>query len=454
MKLKLMKLNKKTIIWIYVLLTVIALGLAGVTLAGRFTDARQPTDQIMVAVERGDLEVWVNGDGVVAVAVEETVRTQIGGTVETYLLEDGKDVVAGDNLATLELQDLSLQIERAELDLQRVEQELKNLEDEDTDAGVFSPGAGKITWTVRAGDWVQRGMVIAVLQGDANEAADLVEIKAPISGTITAIEVQSGEEGEVNQLIAEIEDLDRSEQIEQQISLKELQIRQARLELTDLKEQQQENRKHSVITAPISGAVVLPEPNNVEVGMNLPQGTVLATIVDYSKLEVTIPVDELDINRVKTGQQVKLTADALPGQVLTGAVSQVSTTGKSQGGVATFDVVVSINPVEGLRTGMNVSVTILVETRLNTLLLPLEAVFEQEGKTFVMARSAEGADGENSFIPVEVTTGLNDISYIEILSGVREGQMVVIQRPAGEADPQDGRMGGFGPGMGREDDDQ
>jgi len=449
-----MKLNKKAIIWISVLLTVIALGLAGVTLAGRFTDAQQSTDQIMVAVERGDLEVWVNGDGVVAAAVEETVRTQIGGTVETYLLEDGKDVVAGEKLASLELQDLSLQIERAELDLQRVEQELENLEDEDTDAGVFSPGAGEITWRVRPGDWVQRGMVIADANATGNgEAADSVEIKAPISGTITAIEVQSVEV-EKDQLIAEIEDLDRSEQIEQQISLKELQIRQARLELTDLKEQQQENRKHSVITAPISGAVVLPEPNNVEVGMNLPQGAVLATIVDYSKLEVTIPVDELDINRVKTGQQVKLTADALPGQVLTGAVSQVSTTGKSQGGVATFDVVVSINPVEGLRTGMNVSVTILVETRLNTLLLPLEAVFEQEGKTFVMARSAEGADGENSFIPVEVTTGLNDISYIEILSGVREGQIVVIQRPAGEADPRDGMMGGFRPGMGQEDDDQ
>lgn len=454
-----MKLNKKLIIWLSVLLVVLALGIAGITLAGRFTEAQQTSDQITVAVERGDLEVWVNGDGIVAAAVEETVRTRISGSVEAYLLEDGKNVVAGEKLVSLEFQDLSLQIERADLDLQRLKQELENLEDEDTDAGVLSPGAGEITWLVRKGDWVQRGMAIAILQEGDNgafngEAAAPVEVKAPISGTVTAIKVQEGELVIADQLLAEIEDLDRSDQIEQQIPLKELQIRQASLELTDLQEQQQENREYSLITAPISGTVVLPEPNNVDVGSNLPQGTAVAMIVDYSKLEVTIPVDELDVNRVKTGQKVKLTADALPGQPLTGTVSQVSTTGKSQGGVATFDVLVSINPVEGLRTGMNVSAVILVETRLNTLLLPLEAVFEQEGKTFVMALADEGEARENRYNPVEVTTGLNDISSIEILSGLREGQMIVIQRPAGEADPREGMMGGFGSGMDQEDDDQ
>lgn len=449
-----MKLHKKPLFWIFAALIVLGLAAAGISLAGRFAAARQQPSEMMVAVVRDDLEVWVTGSGTVQAALEEAVRTRLRGTLESSWLEEGKVVAAGDKLAVLEVQDLSPQIGMAELELQRLKLELDSLEDEQTVFDLLAPGTGNITWLAREGDWVQRGAPVARLQpalaqeeGETGggQPAPVMEIRAPGSGTISAVYVPDRGEARTGALLAKIENLERSAQIGQQIPLKKLQIRQAELELADLRRTQQFNRENSIISAPIGGTVVLPEQGGAGTGMELPQGTVVATIFDYSKLEVTIPVDELDINKVAAGQRARLTAEALPGAEIAGEVVRISSRGKSQAGVATFDVTVAVASAEGLRVGMNVSASILVDRRVNTLLLPLEAVFEREGKTMVMAAPTGGQGTAGS--PVEIETGLHDAAFIEIISGVSEGQYVIIQSPE-RAGEQEGMMGGFRPGNG------
>ncbi|HSW35962.1 MAG TPA: HlyD family efflux transporter periplasmic adaptor subunit, partial [Candidatus Limnocylindrales bacterium] len=328
---------------------------------------------------------------------------------------------------------------------------------------------------MRDGDWVQRGSIIARIslpeqlsqenipeQSGQEQAGDesivvtpeeitavIVEVRAPATGTITSIMAHNEAVVSEGQALAEIQDLDRSAQIEQQIPLRKIQIRQAQLDLADLQTRQKKNRDGSVIHAPISGTVIIPEPASAfSVGMDIPQGTVLASIVDYTELEVIVPVDELDINKVREGQTVIVTVEALPGQIIVGEVTMISSRGKIMGGVTTFDVTVAIAPVEGLKIGMNARADILVDQRIDTLLVPIEAVFEQEGESMVMVASGEQGAGNR---PVKVVTGGHDTFFIEILSGVSEGQQIVIQGAPTDLVRPGGTNGNFGPFQGSDE---
>lgn len=367
-----MKLNRKLIWLVPTLIFLLLAGLAVRSILFRVQEVRQLPLEMITQVERGDLEIWVTGNGTVQTALEEELRTRMMGAIETYLLEDSLEVVAGDKLVTLKFQDLSLQIEMAEIDILIKEEELAHLKEQ-------TP----------------------------------------------------------------------ADQPNHQLSLKALQLKQTRLELEELKQRQKKSREDSVIYAPISGIVVLPEMGRYGEGMDVPAGTILATIVDYDKLQVVIPVDELDISRVKEGQAVNLAAEALPGQAINGTVVQVAFRGRNQGGVATFDVTVEITSLEGLKAGMNVSAAILVEVRADTLLVPIEAVFQLDGEETVLVLESDPDIKDNTPRPVQVTTGMHDRSFIEILSGVAEGQQIVIQGSTSWFGRQDSGWSPFPGGMRR-----
>ena len=452
-----MKVNKKLFIWLGVALVVVFAIVMGIrSLVIRVDAVMEQFSQMEAVVERGDLEVWVSGNGTVTAAVEEAVRAGAAGIIETYRLADGLEVAAGDELVTLQFQDLSTEIKLRELDIANLEEQKDNLEDQDLFMTVQAPAAGQVHWLKKKGDRVQGGDLIAHINlgssGDENGGADgpiasePVPVYAPSEASSWKI-VEILKKKDVRQGDALVKL--KNEDIAHQLDLIDIQLEQARLRLADLKQQQEQNRADSVIRAPISGTVVLPEAAEFGVGMSVPQGALLATIVDYSQLQAVIPVDELDINKVKVGQRVEITAEALPGETISGKVAAISSTGKIVGSVATFDVTVSIDPVAGLKAGMSVSASILVDVRTNTLLVPIEAVFEEDGVTKVMlaATEKEKGPGIGPGTPVEVVTGAYNATHIEILEGLAEGQKIIIQgsvlNPFG---PQGEIM--FGPGQG------
>ena len=255
---------------------------------------------------------------------------------------------------------------------------------------------------------------------------EAVDVRSPITGTITKLHVQSEKEVNAGAILAEIGNPELADSLEEQIATAELRLKQVRLELEELESQQAKRADNSTVLAPISGTLVLPAIK-VGVGDMVSQGTVLGTVIDYSQLQAIIPVDELDVAKIKIGQEVNLTAEALPEQKITGTVSNVSAQGLSQSGVATFDVTIAIDPVEGLKVGMTVNADILIETRQNVLLVPIEAVRREGGRNFVMVAEPVGDDGIVVPQQVEVKTGAHDTTLIEIVDGLSEGQEVYLQ---------------------------
>lgn len=184
------------------------------------------------------------------------------------------------------------------------------------------------------------------------------------------------------------------------------------------------------ITSPISGTVI---EKNFKAGDKVDgvsSGT-LATIFDLSYLKMEMKVDELNVGKVKAGQSVTITASALPGQIFTGEVARVSVNGTTTNGFTSYPVTIVLREYGELRPGMNVSAEIQGETAANALCVPVAAV--SRGNTVQVA--LPGALGEDGVTVVDptlveerpVVLGLNDSAYIEVTSGLKEGETVLLQ---------------------------
>lgn len=197
------------------------------------------------------------------------------------------------------------------------------------------------------------------------------------------------------------------------------QIEQARYRL----EQEENKLNKTVLRAEMDGVVTAVE---VALGDYVQPGTRLITIGDTGQLEVTAGVSEADSGRLLPGQKVKVTTAAQPDREYSGILHSVSpgavtTKTAEKGSQVEVPVIVKITgDTEGLRPGYTVDLTITAIDRDRALVVPYEAVVEKEGvkKVFVV---------ENQLAVLrEVTIGVDSALSTEILSGLTEGETVVV----------------------------
>ena len=214
-----------------------------------------------------------------------------------------------------------------------------------------------------------------------------------------------------------------------------------------------------MVTSPITGTVVektVKAGDNVGTGSN--SNNTLCIIYDLTYLEMTLNIDELDIDNVEVGQTVNVTSDAKEGQTFTGVVTKVSVVGTTSGGTTTYPVTVRIDDTDGLRPGMNVDAEIVLSSADDVLAIPSLAV--NRGDTVLVTSDSPSAanaleqEAPEGYAYVQVTTGVSDDSYIEITSGLQEGDTVAYLRTAssGSGNMMMGGMpsdmgGGMGGGM-------
>lgn len=213
---------------------------------------------------------------------------------------------------------------------------------------------------------------------------------------------------------------------------------------------QQDSLSDYEITAPISGQVIV---KNVKAGdtlnSNNNNSSTLATIYDMSALTFEMSVDELDVLSVKTGQTVEVTADAIEGQTFTGKVTNVSLVSSYSNGVTQYPVTVQLDETGDLLPGMNVTAKIILEESEDALAIPAQALLR--GNTvYVQDSSVKESEGRvpAGFRSVEVETGLISEDYVEILSGLSEGDVVYIDPTSSTDSTAAFGMGGMPTGGG------
>ncbi len=180
--------------------------------------------------------------------------------------------------------------------------------------------------------------------------------------------------------------------------------------------------RQAQLIAPISGQVasVL-----IREGEQASPGAPAMTVLNEDAYHITVQVDEIDIDRVEVGQPVEVTLDALPDQPVQGTVSEIAPTSTSTSGVVTYLVTINLDDAAAadLRPGMSASASITVEEIDGVLVVPNWAIRlnRETGEAFVLIQRAGGAIEE---VPVE--TGLRNEQFSEVLSGLSEGDVVVL----------------------------
>ncbi len=199
-----------------------------------------------------------------------------------------------------------------------------------------------------------------------------------------------------------------------------LSLRDAQLSLERSREQFDDYN----ITAPISGTVVT---KNTKVGDKVDNtrqdSEPMALIYDLTSLEFALDVDETEIGLVQVGQSVTVTADAVQGSFI-GYVEKVGVDGTSSNGVTSYPVTVRLEEYGDLLPGMNIDAVIEVSSADNVLAVPIEAV-QRRRQVYVKGdKTDENDTAPDGYKTVQVETGASDDRYIEIVSGLKEGDMV------------------------------
>ena len=208
----------------------------------------------------------------------------------------------------------------------------------------------------------------------------------------------------------------------------------ARQDLDQLKE----DRVAYDVKSPTDGIVTYGDVDNpwhrneVQVGMKLSPGEVLLTIPDMSRLQAVVDVPEADVHKVAVGQRVTITVEAMSGRTFAGAVERVAEVANPSGwlesAVKEFRVTILLDDAAGLRPGFSCEAEIVVDSLPNAVQVPVQAV-SRDGVEYVAYRPPGGAADRTV-----VTVGKSSTTHVQILSGLKAGQSVLLVRPPAKSE--------------------
>ena len=182
----------------------------------------------------------------------------------------------------------------------------------------------------------------------------------------------------------------------------------------------QKNLENYSIYAPFDGIIAA---TNIEKGDTISSGTSVATIITKQKV-AEITLNEVDVAKVKIGQKATITFDAVSDLSITGEVAEIDTLGTVSQGVISYAVKITFDTQDDrVKSGMSASVVIITEVKQDVLMVPNNAVKSQDDSYYVEIFSG------SKTLPQQKTVGIgvsND-SYTEIVSGLKEGDKVVVK---------------------------
>ncbi len=192
--------------------------------------------------------------------------------------------------------------------------------------------------------------------------------------------------------------------------------------------------KMAKIIAPFNGTITQVD---AKVGDEVNAGVVSFRVDDLSRLLVKVEIPEVDVNRVKAGQRVELTFDAVLGSKYTGTVDSVEPVGTDNQGVVNFTVTIELNDGDGeVRPGMTAAVNIVVSEIKGVLIVPNRAVSKRGGTYTIFILKNNKVTG----IPVEI--GSSSDVETEITKGdLKEGDIVIVNPPSQLFTPGNSSMG-------------
>ena len=418
-------MNKKTL----VVGGIVALGLVsggGWWLAHRNDDGGVSQDAL-VRVARGALEVVVAETGRIEPLTKSDIKSKVAGQVLAVRVKEGQAVKKGDVLLELDPTDFRRQLAQAEADRAMVAAEVAQL----------VAGA-------RREDLAEGRAILAQSRARAKRAGEerARAEKALAAGSLTPREWEMAQaeaaESEANVRASE----SKLARLRAGARPEELAQARARLRKADVAYQAARDQlAYAVLRAPIDGTVI---HRGIEIGEMVTPGVSetgdrkpLLTVADLSRLVVESDINQIDVGKLDLGLPVAIRVDTLPDVEFKGKVHKIApaaVAGKERD-VQLFPIQTLIDPAgtQKLRPGMSADLDIFVQKRPNVLLLPVQAVTRERGRTGFVTFVSKGPDGRWRKEKRTITLGASSDQQVEVASGLAEGDQVQVD-PASAKD--------------------
>jgi len=177
-------------------------------------------------------------------------------------------------------------------------------------------------------------------------------------------------------------------------------------------------------------------------------GTEVMTIANLNDMIINTHINQADITRLKVSQEVAIEVEAVPGMKLTGVIERLAPQATVRNGIKGFATRIALKDLDTrVRPGMTANLSIPIAAADNVLTVPLSAVFTEETERFVLVKKEDGTLDKRP-----VTIGVADFFLVEIQSGLKPGEVVLIEPPAnleGELTAASKVAEAKGKGMGR-----
>jgi HlyD family secretion protein len=358
----------------------------------------------LAKVEKGDLAKSVVATGKVTPIIKVEVKSKASGIVKKLLVDYGDRVKQGQLLAQLDKVEILAQVDQSRAALEAAQANLKSTQ-ADLERAKVDAESPDVPLLKRAYDratgMAKDGVVSASALDDAEKNYEMALNKQNVSkAQVTVLRAKIAQAG--------------AQVAQDQANLKQL----------------EEQLSYTDIVSPIDGIVL---SRDVQMGDAVSSilvlgssATLVMTLGDTSEVYVKGKVDESDIGKVYLGQPARIKVESFKDKTFTGKVTKISPMGVEKDNVTTFEVRVSIqNPGGELKAEMTANAEVILEEHKNVLQIPEGAIlYDKDKKASVEIPNPKGKDGKEK---IAVNIGISNGAKTEVLSGLKEGDQVVLQ---------------------------
>lgn len=440
-------------------------------LAGAAFWGRADADRSLVAtVHKGTLTAQLSTSGTLRPLQSITYRSPLGGREAeiTDLVPEGTHVSEGDLLVRLDTTELKREVERSRQEVRQSQMEVQvaDIERQDAEDAIKSVAEGEGAVTVE-----EARTRLTLAQKKVDRLRQENDSLTPLmdKGFITRDEMKKTSDAleqaeedlalarKRNDVLVDLTHPRDTQHAKLQLAQKESQLENARTRAQEADTRLKillEQIENCSLYARRPGIVVYEEYLNVSprrkihVGDRVTGSQGLVTIPEVSRMALEGSVSEAEVHRVQVGQTAMIRAEAFAAARLTGKVTRIGTLARASADRPIddkrFDLIIELDPTDvDLRPEMTARADILVGTRQDVLLVPVNAVFQRQGRFVAHVIGAGGVDTR----PIDIGES-NDV-FIEVTGGLREGDQVALTDRgaatpgAAGAAPQGNREGGF-----------
>lgn len=409
--------KRRLIITIIIVAVILALAVTlGVIFARRkvMMSMANSEDVSSAQAERGSISTTVSGTGTIANVEEEELKIPYGVEIEEVEVNVNEKVKKGDVIASVEMASVLSTMVSIQDEIAEIDKKIDDARSDSVDSYIPSGAEGTVTRI-----YGKKGDSVAALMAEHGCLAEITLKNEQIirvtglAGIISSVNISEGSKVYKGTVIFNLTDTKFSVNYDSYVKERE-EKEELLLSLVRI-------QNDGAFTAPYDGSISSIEYDEDTDYSELEEFTVVTMSPD-KEVEVSISVDESNILSIEPGQKADITISSIGDDTYEGVVTEIDKEAVSSSGVTRYTAVITLDKTDEMLPGMSAKAVINISGIENALIIPVDALHQTSSQSYVYTQY-DKETGEFGGIK-EVEAGISNSNYVEIISGLNEGDTV------------------------------